>query len=852
MSSNFQPEGRALQELEAVPKLYFGREAETLVAVDTLTSSTAGRVAVLGGPGMGKTTLALAVLHHPVIATRFAYRRYFVACDAAEGQSSCLAIIAGAFGIVGSDVQTVQQNLLQELSQGPTLLVLDNFESTWESPETRAEAETVLQLLAGVDALSIIITLRGSERPQGVSWTRPFLPPLSPLEREASRQVFLAISDRPDADPVMDTLLDYVENVPLAVVLIANLAQYESPTTLLARWEEQKTAMVQRGDGQQRLNSLDVSISLSIGSPRVREVPEALRLLSVLSLLPQGVVDTDLALWAQLFPARALSVLLRTALAYRGADQRIHVLAPIRTFVLEYYPPSREDAGLVYGHYFSLTQLLLQRPATSCPPEAIAAIAPEVENVDFIIRYALGHNEDLSAGIAATESMCTLYANTGMGSGPDLLPLALSSARKANLQGLVARLLRQWGSISYNMAVPGDPFALFTESRQIYESIGDTNGVLDASINLIAFLPPVERVNEARRLLQLAKDSGSAVRVAKAGQQLALGYVMTGQPGKAVEELERAVNTLRSAQGSADSALGYMVFQMAEIYANIGNLGGALAKLDEALPIFRATGFNDGISGVYMLKGLTHLQQGETAKGVESLQHAFTSIRASGSKDDTHCLLHLVRGHLTRGDEPQALAAVETAQALIEGSTAPSLYRRTWLLCSRAEIELYHGHGSEGGALLSAVRQAWNDPKCSEVHEVVQQIDAFVLQMQGRAQQAAGDATDALSSFVVSALLWRKFESCTDVVRALSQLMEVVEDDTADVLGEALLLPLHRFGYRPVLGNVLLRLAEVASRRNDLASARLRGRRALTYLDRISDAPRHTRAQALLRWLRFQ
>lgn len=41
---------------------------------------------------------------------------------------------------------------------GPSVLVLDNFETPWEPIETRGEAEEFLSLLSGVEHLDIIVS----------------------------------------------------------------------------------------------------------------------------------------------------------------------------------------------------------------------------------------------------------------------------------------------------------------------------------------------------------------------------------------------------------------------------------------------------------------------------------------------------------------------------------------------------------------------------------------------------------------------------------------------------------------------------------------------------------------------
>lgn len=163
-----------------------------------MTSNVAARLAIFGGPGMGKTSLALAALHDPAVALRYGDKRIFVACDAGDGLSGCFSILCGALGISMSNRKAAERSLTASMTDGPSLLVLDNFESVWEAERSRPEAESVLQLLCAIDSLSLVVTLRGSEAPFGVAWTRPFVLPLTPLDAAAAKQVFLAIADVDD------------------------------------------------------------------------------------------------------------------------------------------------------------------------------------------------------------------------------------------------------------------------------------------------------------------------------------------------------------------------------------------------------------------------------------------------------------------------------------------------------------------------------------------------------------------------------------------------------------------------------------------------------------------------------
>ncbi|EJD43294.1 hypothetical protein AURDEDRAFT_167711, partial [Auricularia subglabra TFB-10046 SS5] len=376
------------RQLPPKPALFFGREIEIQAVVSAVAGVNQAHVAILGGPGFGKTALATSVLHHPDVVSLFGSMRYFLPCDAADGPSECLKIIAGQFGIIGSNAHSVRRALQFALADGPSLLVLDNFESAWEASERRADAEDILHFLAAIPSVRLIITLRGAERPQNVGWSRPLLAPLAPLDKDAAQQVFLSIVDATGTEEEIPQLLARVENIPLGVVLLANLAQYEPLPALLTRWQNENTSMLSMSRGQTARTSLDVSIHMSIHCIRMQSCSGALPLLQLLSMLPNGVMDTEVSLWGG-YEHQALATLLRVSLAFRTAEHRIHVLAPIRGFVMSHAPPSDDDLSLLYAHYFALAATVRGVGGMSSRPEDINAVIHEISNIESLIEHAL-------------------------------------------------------------------------------------------------------------------------------------------------------------------------------------------------------------------------------------------------------------------------------------------------------------------------------------------------------------------------------------------------------------------------------------------------------------------------------
>jgi Cdc6-like AAA superfamily ATPase len=141
--------------LPSEPKIFYGRESE-LSDILQLFSQGTPRVAILGAGGMGKTTLARAIIHHTEITGRYKQHRFFVACDAATTQVELAALLGAHLGLKpGKDLTRA---VIQHFSSSPqSLLILDNLETLWEPTESRGNIEEFLSLLAGVDHLGLVV-----------------------------------------------------------------------------------------------------------------------------------------------------------------------------------------------------------------------------------------------------------------------------------------------------------------------------------------------------------------------------------------------------------------------------------------------------------------------------------------------------------------------------------------------------------------------------------------------------------------------------------------------------------------------------------------------------------------------
>ncbi|KAF9477259.1 hypothetical protein BDN70DRAFT_922737 [Pholiota conissans] len=142
--------------------------------------------------------------------------------------------------------------------------------------------------MAEIPNLFIIVTMRGTQRPSKVLWSHP-LPPLSTLSSSSARIILQKISPSHVVDDYTEKLLDAIEGIPLAIMLISNLLRdWERAQTLWKRWLKEQTSMIETG-GEDRESSLNASIALSVHSPRMTKDPDAQTLLAALSLPPHVI-----------------------------------------------------------------------------------------------------------------------------------------------------------------------------------------------------------------------------------------------------------------------------------------------------------------------------------------------------------------------------------------------------------------------------------------------------------------------------------------------------------------------------------------------------------------------------------
>ncbi|KAJ7817671.1 hypothetical protein B0H14DRAFT_3741639 [Mycena olivaceomarginata] len=455
--------------------IFHGRESELDEVISALMQQPA-RIAILGTGGIGKTALALATLHHPSIEQKYP-QRHFV-----------------------SIFRTV------------AILILDNMETPWEPVSTRTNVEEFLSLLTDISHLALLVTMRGAERLGKVKWTRPFLPPLEPISASASRQTFVDVVDEPttDEEPALVELIELTGNLPLAVRLMANVASFEGYLGALARWKTENTALL--SDGYDKRSNLEKSLAISLTSPRIKSNPHALDLLSLLSLLPDGISEAELHSSHVPLPAvsQCRATLLQTSLAFI-VDGRAKALSPIRDYMRSVHPAAIGITRPLRTHFQELLKVWDAYYGLS-PKDLVTQLISHLGNIQSLFLNSITTEglaqPDVGYGILNFECLSGIMLK---GATPllEYLPGIINSSHDHHLKWRYIRACVE--------GIPGHPMsatdvdALTNEGTQYFIHANDPEGQAGVYLTLSSHYDRVGDVHKCLEFNKLGMDLATKI-----------------------------------------------------------------------------------------------------------------------------------------------------------------------------------------------------------------------------------------------------------------------------------------------------------------------------------------------------
>ncbi|KAF5347170.1 hypothetical protein D9758_011036 [Tetrapyrgos nigripes] len=362
-----------------VPDVFTGRSHLVKEAVNILCGTKQIHIAILGAGGIGKTSVALHIMEDPLIKEKFGERCYFIPCEMLPDAKILIQGLVLTIGLQVTQGKDSLKLLLDYLRGGQQfLLVLDNFETPWGS-KGQTEVKNLIEMSCRCNAVSVIVTMRGTEGPGQIKWHKlgggSGLPA---LELGPAKEAFCSFCSDGDLtieeDPILENLLIQMDGMPLAIMLMAQLAREWPLKNIMERWNHQKTAVLKKfglGEQENRLTSIEVSIKLTLNIVREKLSPTGEDVLRLIALLPSGIPD-----WLENLPkmlpdatmhlddttTQAL-ILKKACLIYETGDKTLKILTPIGEYIMKSFQERDNVENQVWVFYESFIDNLPQNPS---------------------------------------------------------------------------------------------------------------------------------------------------------------------------------------------------------------------------------------------------------------------------------------------------------------------------------------------------------------------------------------------------------------------------------------------------------------------------------------------------------
>jgi len=661
------------------PRACFGRDelVENIIGLaENLTP-----IALIGAGGIGKTSIALTVLHHHRIKHRFALNRRFIRCD--QFPASCAHLLNRLSKVTGAGIENPEDlaSLRPFLSSREILLVLDNAESILDPQGTDAEEiYAVVEELSQLDNICLCITSRISTVPSDCETLD-----VPTLSIEAARDAFYRIYKNVERSNLIDNILNQLDFHPLSITLLATVAHQNKwdMDRLTREWERQRTRVLQTMHNK----SFAAAIELSLASPTFQELgPDAQALLEVVAFFPQGLDEKNLS-W--LFPTISNGINIFDkfcilSLTYRS-NSFITMLAPLRDHLRPKDPKSSPLLCMAKEQYFTRmsVKITLDGPGYG----ESRWIVPEDVNVEHLLDVftTIDTNSDsvwdacanfidhlawhkwrlviLSPKIEGLPddhhskpkclfALSRLFRSVGNHvERKRILTHVLRLQREQGNIRAVARTLRHLSRANGHMGFHKEGIQLVEEASEIFERLDDTVGQTKCLVGLAWLFHDDKQLDAAEeagsRAIDLLSDKDEQYLACGSHRLLGNIYRSKGEAEKAIHHLEVALGIISSS--SWDDQLFLVHHDLAYLFLEEGKFDDAQAHLEHAKS--HTVNYTHYLGRAMVLQaGLWYRQHRLEQAGSEALRAAEVFEKLGAARDLRACrnLLWQIEREMTK------------------------------------------------------------------------------------------------------------------------------------------------------------------------------------------------------------
>ena len=539
-------------------------------------------LALIGPGGIGKTSIALTVLHHHRIKERFGDNRRFIRCD--EFPSSRTHLLNRISKAIGAGVENPENltPLRPFLSSTGIILFLDNAESILDLQGTDArEIYAVVEELSEFDNICLCLTSRISTIPPACKTLD-----IPTLSIEAARDTFYRIYQDGGQSDLVDTILGQLDFHPLSIALLATVARHSKwdPDQLTKEWRGRRTDVLRTRQD----NSLAAAIELSLASPLFRELgPDARDLLGVIAFFPQGIDEKNLD-W--LFPTLSNRTVVFGGFSILSLTHRnngfITMLAPLRDYLCPKDPASSPLLKMIKDHYFSRLSVFVD------PSHPGFEDARWIESEDVNVEHLLNVFTSADADSVDVWETCGYFMQhlywhkrRLVGLGPKIEGLPDDHASKPQCLFSLSRLFEAVGNHAEYKRLLVYTLELWRKQEDDFQVAVTLRFISTANWVIGLHKEGIQQLKEA---LEIYKQLNHAPGQAKCWQQLGLLLLGDEQLDAAEEAALRAIDLLSDNGDQFPVCNCYRV--LGDICQSKGETAKAIGHLETALGI--ASRFN--------------------------------------------------------------------------------------------------------------------------------------------------------------------------------------------------------------------------------------------------------------------